>query len=220
MSCDGFKSFSTYLCRSDFKPVKKSIHNMDLRLLYAVTLFLIAPWPLGCTAAPFPLESSTAVHEPPTATIQPRKQDSPGETNCVRGEPEPVLKNSKFIKLSKFSADEEYKLNDNITLIIRHGGCAHYLEEYQFGINNSQAIEEWRKWMFLAADLLNTLPVREIAAPQIHEMAECLRNRAKNKANYTYKTDIPIAEYESLSFDVKRFENNKARIIVAFQIIL
>lgn len=200
--------------------MKRSIHKMEQRLLFALALFVITPWPFSCTAAQPVLESSNVAHEPQTDTTQSRKQNTPGETECARGEPEPVLTDSNFKKISHYSAYEEYKLNENITLIIRHGGCAHYLEEYQFCISNSQTKEDWRGWMSFAADLLDTLPVREVAAAQIHEMAGSLRNRAKSNTNYAYKTDIPITETESLSFDVKRDKIKVVKIIIAFQIVL
>jgi hypothetical protein len=61
------------------------------------------------------------------------KADS-DESDCVRGEPTPVLKNSTFKRLTRFTAIETYTLNKNIKLTIEHFGCAHFSESYHFNI--------------------------------------------------------------------------------------
>jgi hypothetical protein len=200
--------------------MKKTFNDTGLRLFLIICILIFTPWAVNCTAASSKPTISVSENDRKVLVSEEKSKDSPDDPGCVRGEPEPVLKNSKFMRLSRFTATEEVLLNENVALTIQHFGCAHFSESYHFKVkSNTIPKNDWRSWMNFAADRLRELPVQEVVAMQIQVLTAALRDRAKEAPSYEYKTEIPISEGALVSFDVKP-AGNFIEIIVQYQFVL
>jgi hypothetical protein len=202
--------------------VEKAMQKNALRRCMIMVVLLLIPL-MDCIASSSGEKSPALQSKSKTEAGEVISRTDSDESDCVRGEPKPVLKNSAFKPLTRSTAVEAYTLNKDIKLTIRHFGCAHFSESYHFLINkkkNSKTENDWRSWMNFAADQLDLLPVEDIVKPQIQVMASTLRDQARNTRSYVYNSEIAISETEILSFDVKPADGNSTEIIVLYQFIL
>lgn len=200
--------------------MKKKTYTIDLYLFGAISILFLWSHALCCIASSL----QPKISKPPMTSETERIIEDSGnseESDCVRGEPEPVFKNSTFKRMSQFTAIEEYRLNENIYLTVNHFGCAHFSERYTFKVKaNIISKNDWRSWMNFAADQLSALPVQEITAMQINTIVSALRDRVKNSAPYDYTSQISISEEEFLFFEVKSPNKDFFEIIILYQFIL
>ncbi|KJS33629.1 MAG: hypothetical protein VR64_02555 [Desulfatitalea sp. BRH_c12] len=197
--------------------MKKTSHNMGLRLFLTIFILIFTPWSVHCTASSLKPTISVPENKSKVVAVEEKSKPRPDDPGCVRGEPEQVLKSSKFMRLSRFTATEEYLLNENVALTIQHFGCAHFSESYHFKVKSiTNSKRDWRSWMNFAADRLRELPVQDVVTMQIQAMTAALRDRAKEAPSYEYKTEIPVSEGVFVSFDVKP-AGNFTEIIVQYQ---
>lgn len=194
----------------------KSIPKAGLGLVLILAIMGVSPWALHCA------DTAPNQRSPATAGIGAGDEKAPdGESDCVRGEPEPVLRNSRFESLTRLTATEEYPVNQEISLTIEHFGCAHFGERYHFKVKRkNNKIDDWRAWMNFAADRLEALPLRKDTEAQIKSMVETLRAQTKSAKAYVYNTEISMSEAENLSFDVKNTGSDAVEIILVYQFIL
>jgi hypothetical protein len=121
---------------------------------------------------------------------------------CVRGEPEPALKpavQAVFQRTSKLEATEDARVADTLSLLIRHGGCAHFSEIYAFtvtGAANNTA--DSQRWLRLGAQLLRRLNVVEVKQSQMEEMAAAMEKAADVTTPYLYGDPISVSEMVTL----------------------
>lgn len=201
--------------------MEKAVHNFVLRLSLAIVISLLTPWPLSSNVSSSDLDISKAgdLHQP--AGLHGQGVGGFDESECIRGKPEPVLKKSTFKRISLATAEEKYRMDQNVDLTIQHGGCSYFSEIYRFSIKaGPEGKNDWRKWMDVAADLLSALPIKDIVAMQIRDMVASLRSQAKSAVAYSFRTEIPMAEGESLSFDVQPAEGGTTDLIVVYQIVM
>lgn len=137
-------------------------------------------------------------------------QPAPTE-QCVRGEPEPALEpavQAVFQRTSKIEATEDARLADTLSLLIRHGGCAHFSEIYAFtvtGAANNTA--DSQRWLRLGAQFLRRLEVVELKKSQMDEMAGALEKAADVTTPYLYGDPIPVSEMATLYVTARPVRN-------------
>jgi hypothetical protein len=152
---------------------------------------------------------------PESATAS-KLDSSPSDTgkrlataDCVRGEPEPVLRAgaspaASFARTGALSATEDLQLDDTTSLHITHSGCAHYTETYAFTIRaTSVDVTNADLWLTHGAKLLRALPADERRTSQLESLASTLANEAATTAPYTYGDPIAIPELATVSLSVK-----------------
>ena len=138
-----------------------------------------------------PRAAATTDSAPPTSSEQ-----------CVRGEPEPVLQRAVkavFQRTGKLEATEDARVADTLSLLIRHGGCAHFSEIYAFtvtGAANNTA--DSQRWLRLGAQILRRLNVVETKKSQMEEMAGALEKAAEVPTPYIYGDPISVSEMVTL----------------------
>ena len=167
--------------------------------------FVIATVALAaaCEQSSNPIDTSRA--KPVDSPRAVAKVDTPQSTSseqCVRGEPGPVLKpavQALFQRTSKIEATEDARIADTLSLLIRHGGCAHFSEIYAFtvtGAANNTA--DSQRWLRLGAQLLRRLNVVDYKQSQIEEMAAAMEKAAEVTTPYIYADPISVSEMVTL----------------------
>ena len=130
-------------------------------------------------------------------TAQPTSADQ-----CVRGEPEPALKpavQAVFQRTSKLEATEDARVADTLSLLIRHGGCAHFSEIYAFTITGAaNNTADSQRWLRSGAQLLRRLNVVDVKKSQVDEMADALEKAADVTTPYIYGDPISVSEMVTL----------------------
>ena len=144
-----------------------------------------------------------------TATRADSSQPDTGKrlviADCVRGEPEPVLRAgaspvASFERTGALSATESLQLDDTTSLRITHSGCAHYTETYAFAIRAANIdVANADLWLAHGAKLLRALPAHERRTSQIESLASTLANEAAKTKPYTYGDPIAIPELATVS---------------------
>ena len=128
--------------------------------------------------------------------------------DCVRGEPEPVLRAggspaASFERTGALSATEDLQLDDTTSLRITHSGCAHYTETYAFTIRAASTdVANADVWLAHGAKLLRALPAHERRTSQLESLASTLANEAAKNAPYSYGDPIAIPELATVSLVV------------------
>jgi hypothetical protein len=121
---------------------------------------------------------------------------------CVRGEPEPVLEppvQAVFQRTSKLEATEDARVADTLSLLIRHGGCAHFSEIYAFTVTGAaNNTGDSQRWLRLGAQLLRRLNVVDVKKSQMEEMAGALEKAAEVTTPYIYGDPISVSEMVTL----------------------
>ena len=121
---------------------------------------------------------------------------------CVRGEPEPALDpavKAVFQRRSKIEATEDARVADTLSLLIRHGGCAHFSEVYAFTITGAaNNTADSQRWLRLGAQLLRRLNVVDVKKSQMEEMAGALEKAADATPPYTYGDPLSVSEMVTL----------------------
>ena len=144
---------------------------------------------------------ATPVDSPRAAAKADTTQTASTE-QCVRGEPEPVLKpavQAVFQRTSKLEATEDARVADTLSLLIRHGGCAHFSEIYAFtvtGAANNTA--DSQRWLRHGAQILRRLNVVDVKKSQMEEMATALEKAAELTTPYLYGDPISVSEMVTL----------------------
>ena len=121
---------------------------------------------------------------------------------CVRGEPEPALEpavQAVFQRTSKIEATEDARVADTLSLLIRHGGCAHFSEVFAFTITGAaNNTADSQRWLRLGAQLLRRLNVVDVKKSQMEEMAAALEKAAEVTTPYVYGDPISVSEMVTL----------------------
>ena len=144
---------------------------------------------------------SVAADSPRVAATSDSGQPASSE-QCVRGEPVPVLKPSVkavFQRTATLEATEDARVADTLSLLIRHGGCAHFSEIYAFtvtGAANNTA--ESQRWLRHGAQILRRLDVTDTKKSQMDEMAAALEKTADVPTPYIYGDPISVSEMVTL----------------------
>jgi hypothetical protein len=199
--------------------MKRAFPETALWLFLVVAISFLSPWALSYADS----TSKSKASKGPAASDSGGAEENPlnDESDCVRGEPEPVLKNSRFKRLTRLTATEAYQVSPDVSLGIRHFGCAHFAESYHFKVKRKTSKpEDWRFWMKFAADRLEALPVRNGTDAQIKSMVATLRDQVKSATTYAYDSEIFISEAALLSFNVTSMGNDSSGIVVVYQYIL
>jgi hypothetical protein len=162
-----------------------------------------------------------------TTRVDTTRADSGAQASseCVRGEPEPVLATTgtgarpRFQRRGKLEATEDLQLNDTTSLRITHGGCAHYVETYAFTVRGAvRDTADSKYWLARAADYLRALPVGEVKRPQLTEMAAALQKASG--APYTYGESIPASEMATVSPVVRSAGKGAVVIEIVYDVAL
>lgn len=133
------------------------------------------------------------------------------DDHCVRGEPEPALDpavKAVFQRTSKLEATEDARVADTLSLLIRHGGCAHFSEVYAFtvtGTANNTA--DSQRWLRLGAQMLSRLNVVDVKKSQMEEMAVALQKAAEVTTPYIYGDPISVSEMVTLYVTARPVRN-------------
>jgi hypothetical protein len=136
------------------------------------------------------------------------RTDTSGKTDdCVRGEPEPVIRlgTASFQRTGKLDAIEDAQVDDTTRLRITHGGCAHYVESYVFTIRGAaRDSADVGHWLQRAAAYVRTLDVGERRRSQMDEIAKAFEKAASASEPYRYGEPISVPELTTITCTVKR----------------
>ena len=166
-------------------------------------LFVVIACVVACTQSNDVIDTSRAkpVDSPRAAAKAETTQTSSTE-QCVRGEPEPALKpavKAVFQRTSKLEATEDARVADTLSLLIRHGGCAHYSEIYAFTITGAaNNTADSQRWLRHGAQILRRLNVVDVKKSQMEEMAAALEKAADVTTPYIYGDPISVSEMVTL----------------------
>jgi hypothetical protein len=114
----------------------------------------------------------------------------------------------RFQRTSRLEATEDARIADTLSLLIRHGGCAHFSEIYAFtvtGAANNTA--DSQRWLRLGAQMLRRLNVVEVKQSQIEEMAGALEKAAGVAPPYIYGDPISVSEMVTLYVTARPVRN-------------
>jgi hypothetical protein len=155
--------------------------------------------------------AKTATVDSPRVAARTDSAQAASSEQCVRGEPEPALTpavKAVFQRTAKLEATEDARIADTLSLLIRHGGCAHFSEVYAFsltgGVNNTA---ESPRWLRHGAQILRRLDVVELKKPQMDEMAAALEKTAELPTPYIYGDPISMSEMATLYVTVRPVRN-------------
>jgi hypothetical protein len=147
--------------------------------------------------------------------------------DCVRGEPEPVLRSAasrpapRFERTGKLEAKEEAQLDDTTSLAIMHGGCAHYVESYTFTIRGvARDTTDSDYWLGRAAAFLRALDVGERRPSQIDDMIKALETAAAKDERYAYGEPIAVPEFTTITCTVRTTAPDTVVVDVTYDVAL
>jgi len=166
----------------------------------------------------------SAAPEPAKPGAQASTPQASADQDCTRGEPEPALAQRKegpaptFERRGKFEAIESLRLSDSVLLAIRHFGCTHFAENYEFTVQgDGHSATDTAYWLNKGAALLRELPARAIKAAQLQNMGRALKDNAVKP--YSYGDPIRLSEVESVAVKVEPAPGGKV-VAVLFQVTL
>ena len=146
---------------------------------------------------------------------------------CVRGEPEPVLRAAgaaarpRFERRGTLSAVEDLQLDGATSLRITHGGCAHYVMTYAFTVRGAaRDTADSRYWLGRSIDWLRALPVVESHEGEIDQIVTALRTAAGAPTPYTYGKPVRASEMAQVWASVNRAGRDAVRVEVVFDYML
>ena len=151
-----------------------------------------------------PIDSPRAAMTADTTRVTSNEQ-------CVRGEPERALKpavQAVFQRTSKLEATEDARIADTLSLLIRHGGCAHFSEIYAFTITGAaNNTADSQRWLRHGAQILRRLNVVDVKKGQMDEMAGALEKAAEVTTPYIYGDPISVSEMVTLYVTARPVRN-------------
>jgi hypothetical protein len=155
--------------------------------------------------------AKTATVDSPRVAAKTDSAQAASAEQCVRGEPEPALRpvvKAVFQRTAKLEATEDARIADTLSLLIRHGGCAHFSEVYAFSLTGAvNNTAESPRWLRHGAQILRRLDVVELKKSQMDEMAAALEKTAELPTPYIYGDPISVSEMVTLYVTVRPVRN-------------
>ena len=132
-------------------------------------------------------------------------------SDCVRGEPQPLMgSGSEFKKVSVSEAIETIPIEQAIALTVRHFGCAHYALDFEFKWKDGK-LPEPKLSLQSAAQILDDLKVKDDFKMMTKGIAKALRKMSEEP----YKQPLTMSETETLTAITPAMDTLRIRYDVA-----
>ena len=143
-------------------------------------------------------------------------------TNCVRGEPEPLLRPARkgagaiFRRTGPLDAVETVRVERGTDLTIRHAGCAHFALEFEF-VTRTGGPPTPSVWLARAARWLRALPVLVDQKPLVERLARRLQEAARER--YAFGLPLQMSEMETVTVERQR-DGSRTRLVLVYDVAL